>query len=220
MTSTIELQGPALIPASPTAAVVLLHGFGSDGDDLIQLAPHLDRALPAHLQRHVAYLAPHGVAPTPFNQGYQWFSDSNWTFLDRAGIGRASDAIEHFVAAQVVNELAVPWDKIIIVGFSQGAMTGLYASPRWQHTLAGLVAHSGVAMWQEELDKNTCKKPPVLLIHGQDDDVVVADQSVKAEAGLKNLGFETHLHILDELGHGFDARSIGLTAAFMAEVLK
>lgn len=75
-------------------------------------------------------------------------------------------------------------------------------------------------MWQEELDTATCQKPPVLLIHGTEDDVVPADQTVAAATGLQGLGFNAEYHLLPGLAHGINAEALAHIATFIQEILK
>lgn len=210
------LQGPCRVPAGATHALICLHGFGADGNDLMGLIPPLDAAL-GKLAETLAVFCPNAPTMTDMGQGYQWFSPAGWTFKDKPGIARAAAQVEAFIEAEVVTKLGIGWDKVVVLGFSQGAMTVLYAAPRWAQKVGGVVAHSGCAMWQEELDGATCQKPPVLVLHGQEDDVVPADQSLAAASGLQALGFDVEVHILPGLGHGFDMRSLAHMAVFMKE---
>ncbi len=193
-----------------------LHGFGADGNDLSPLASPLQGALAAQGIR-LGVLCPNGPSPTPAGMGRQWFSDKSWTFRDREGIEIAKELLWDFIQ-NTATEHGIPLSNIAVLGFSQGAMTALYAAPRWPEQVGAVVACAGVAMWQEELDTATCKKPPFLLLHGTEDDVVPADASHAAHAGLEGLGFNARLELLEDLGHGIDGRVLAHTVAFLAEI--
>lgn len=152
-------------------------------------------------------------------QGYQWFADNNWTFRDRPGMARISQALWDYLQ-QLSSTHHIPLSRIALLGFSQGAMTALYAAPRWSEPIALVIAHSGCAVYQEELDGTTCQKPPVLFVHGQQDDMIPADQSLAAATGLDNLGFTTETHIIPGLAHGINAEALAHIATFLSSHFK
>lgn len=210
------LTGPSHIPPNPTHALVCLHGFGADGHDFIGLHAPLQANLPTI---SLALFCPHGISELPnFQGGYQWFSDKSWTFRDRDGIERASVAVWNYIHAEIITKLGIPPSNIALMGFSQGAMTALFSAPRWPAQIAGVISHSGVAMWQEELDATTCQKPPMLLLHGTDDNVVPADQTLHAAGGLSELGFPVESHLIPHLAHGLNAQSLAYISVFLQEV--
>lgn len=216
----LSLSGPVSTPANATVALVCLHGFGADGHDLASLIPPLRKALesmdfPAEKLAVFCPTAPH---PTPFGQGHQWFSDNNWTFRDRPGIQKAASVLWDYLTG-IKQEFNIPYSRMVILGFSQGAMTTLFAAPRFPEAVAGIIAHSGCAMYQEELNAETCQKPPVLFLHGIEDDVVPADQSLNAAKGLDALGFTTATHLIPHLAHGFNATSLAHISFFIKENL-
>lgn len=207
------LHGPSHVPADATHALVCLHGFGDEGASYLGLWQPLQSLLPVHVR--LAVFCPNGPAPMPFGQGYQWFSDKSWTFRDRDGLDAASHALWTYLHAEIVEPYGIPLNKIVVLGFSQGAMTVLYAAPRWEAAVGGVVAHSGLAMWQEYLNPKTCQKPPFLLLHGQEDDMISADQTVNAAHGLVKLGFQTEQHIIPHLAHGINGESLAYIGVFL-----
>jgi phospholipase/carboxylesterase len=203
-----------MVPPSPTHALICLHGFGASGQDFITLHHPLTSILPTQLGQHLALFSPHAPHPTPFGQGYQWFSDNNWTFRDRPGISATKDILWHYLQ-HLHTTHGIPYAHMVLFGFSQGCMQALYSAPRFPQCLGGVIAHSGCAMYQEELDANTCQKPPILFLHGEDDEVVPADGSVNAAHGLNQLGFTTQLFLLPHLGHGLNAQSLAHISVFL-----
>jgi phospholipase/carboxylesterase len=203
------LTGPAHIPANATHALVCLHGFGDEGASYLPLGHMLAQTLP---DITLAILCPNGPMPTPFDQGYQWFADNGWTFRDRPGIRAAKEALWAYIKETIPT---IPPQNIAVLGFSQGAMVAYYAVPRWPAPIGGVIAVAGMSLWHTELKADTCHKPPFLILHGREDDVVPADRALEAETGLNTLGFPTESHILPDLAHGIDAPALAHASAFL-----
>lgn len=210
------LDGPRFGPANgqaPDALVVLVHGFGADGNDLIDLAALWAEALPG-----AVFVAPHAPEPCdgiPF--GRQWFPlwDRSATQL-AAGVAGAAAALGHFVATEAVR-LALPHDRVALMGFSQGAMTVLEAGLRGAvPEPACILAYSGGMLGTEDLATRIAARPAVLLVHGEADEVVPAGASRMAEAALTAAGVPVRALYRPGLGHGLD--EVGLAAG--AEVLR
>ena len=210
------LDGPRFGPANgqaPDALVVLVHGFGADGNDLIDLAALWAEALPG-----AVFVAPHAPEPCdgiPF--GRQWFPlwDRSATQL-AAGVAGAAAALGHFVATEAVR-LALPHNRVALMGFSQGAMTVLEAGLRGAvPEPACILAYSGGMLGTEHLATRIAARPAVLLVHGEADEVVPAGASRMAEAALTAAGVPVRALYRPGLGHGLD--EVGLAAG--AEVLR
>ncbi len=213
------LSGPEYVPEEAKKAVVLLHGFGSDGDDLFGLAPYIARGG----LEDVAFFAPNAPTTTPMGMGYQWFSDNGWTFNDRDGIEHSKALLESYIQKHICNQLGIGFEDVALVGFSQGTMTSLFAAPRFEKKLAGVVALSGRMMFHEELeeyDEDEFHKMPVHLIHGEADEVVEAEESRIAYSELEGLGFDNlTIDIFEELGHAIDERVINKINAYLKPLL-
>jgi phospholipase/carboxylesterase len=194
------------------SGLVLLHGYGSNGADLIGLVPYLAPALP-----HTAFLAPNAPERCPGTaDGRQW-----WPLITRsaeerlAGARRAAPVVDAFLDAQL-ERFALPAARLALVGFSQGAMTALWVGPRRAGPLAGIVAMSGVTPdTVETLAAEARSRPPFVLIHGDADDVVPVEGLHDTEAILKADGFEVATHISRGLGHSVDLAGMQAAAGFL-----
>lgn len=208
-----ELDGPRFGPAqggAPAALVVLVHGFGADGHDLIDLAALWAEAVPGAL--FVAPHAPEPCADVPF--GRQWFPlwDRSAAQLE-AGVTAAAAALGRCVAAEGAR-LGLAPDRVALMGFSQGAMTVLEAGLRGAVPGAAcILAYSGGLIGAE---RPVLHRPPVLLVHGEADEVVPPAASRAAEAALAAAGVPVRALWRPGLGHGLD--EVGLAAG--AELLR
>ncbi|MBC8337865.1 MAG: prolyl oligopeptidase family serine peptidase [Rhodospirillales bacterium] len=217
MDDTPTLTGPTLAPASGGRAqqlVILLHGVGSDGDDLIGLAPYFQKVLPDAL-----FVSPH--APFPFDmapQGHQWFSLQERTPETRlAGVQTAAPILDAFIDAQLA-ETGLNDGNLALVGFSQGTMMALHVGLRRASPMAGILGYSGMLVGHELLADAIRSRPPVMLAHGEADDVVPVAALPDAVAGLEAAGVSVRHHTSPGLGHGLDDDGIRLGMEFLAEV--
>lgn len=213
-----KLSGPRLAPASGGPArhlVVLLHGVGSDGNDLIGLAPHLAPALP-----DAAFVSPD--APFPYDMapvGHQWFSLADRTpAMLEAGIAATAPILDAFVDEQLA-ALGLAGDRLALVGFSQGAMMALYVGARRPVAPAALVAYSGALLAPGGLVAAP-SRPPVLLVHGAEDPVVPVQAMEAADAALSAAGFPVQALRRPGLAHGIDEAGLVEGARFLRSTLQ
>ena len=216
MTQTIS--GPFRKPRSGGAAkqlVVVLHGWGADGPNLIDLADLFAPMLPdAHF---VAPNAPHVCEVNPF--GYQWFSllDRNPTRM-LEGARAAAEVVNQFVDEQS-KALGLDNSKVALVGFSQGTMTALHVAMRRTPAIAALVGFSGALIGSEVLAGEIAARPPVCLIHGESDDVVPFVALKQATDALKENGVSVESHPRPFLTHSIDMEGATIAAKFMKSKL-
>jgi phospholipase/carboxylesterase len=198
-----QLLGPRFGPKAGGAArqlVVLLHGVGADGADLIGLAPAWATALP-----HAAFVAPD--APEPCDMapyGRQWFSlqDRSPARL-AAEVRRAAPVLDDFLEAELAR-LGLGADALALAGFSQGAMMGLFTGLRRPHAPAAILAYSGALAAPEMLAVEIKSRPPVLVVHGEADDIVPVAAGRAAEQALRAAGVPVEALYCPGLAHGID----------------
>lgn len=214
-----KLSGPMLAPANgaaPDSAVVLLHGYGSDGNDLMALAPHWQGVLPGAL-----FVSPN--APQALGMGgFQWFS-IDWTG-DRLASRQMGVISARPVLVGFLNDLwsqtGIAPERTILAGFSQGSMMALHVGtslPREQQ-LMGIIGFSGAFLPPEGFGGNELAKPPVCLVHGDMDDVVDPRFSSEANALLTGAGFDVSYHVSRGTGHGIAPDGLAFASAFIARV--
>lgn len=200
------------------ALVVFLHGYGADGADLLgladALAPHLPQA---------AFVAPDAPEPCSGNPfGRQWFPipwlDGSTEAARDAGILAASADLNAFLDQRLAEEGLTP-AALALVGFSQGAMMSMHVAPRREAPMAGVVAISGRLLYPERLADEARVKPPVLLVHGDQDPVVPFQDMSLAGDALVKAGFDTYGHVMQGTGHGIAPDGLGVTLQFLRERL-
>jgi len=214
-----KLEGPMHGPEAggkPGHLVVLLHGYGADGNDLIGLAPVL-----APLMPDVAFHAPNAPHPCEGNPfGYQWFGISR---LDpqvaAAGVRAAAPFVDQFLDDTLVR-YGLDESRTALVGFSQGTMMALHVGLRRAKALAGIVGFSGMLAAPEALEQEIRSRPPVLLLHGDSDEMLPHVLTERAAEVLRRHGVQTGMHIAAGLGHGIDDTELGLAARFLLDALK
>lgn len=219
MTNPVKLSGPMLPPVSGNAksAVVLLHGYGSDGRDLIGLGQFWRDTFPDTI--FVAPNAPEVCAGNPF--GYQWFPldlERDRDLSRLAGAETAAPVITAFLDDLWAQTGLTP-GQTILGGFSQGAMMALYAGLRLPESLLGIISCSGLVIAPEKLQTEIASKPPVLLVHGDMDDVVPVMGSEVAMPILLDLGIDAKLHISQGTGHSIAQDGLEAATAFLRERL-
>lgn len=197
--------------------VIFLHGYGADGNDLFGLAGALAPHLP-----NTAFRAPNAPEPCAVNPGgRQWFPISS---LDgapeaemKAGAERAAKTLHAYLDETLAEKGLAP-DRVIVFGFSQGTMMSLNVVLRRNAAFAGLIGFSGRLV---EIDGTgpITSKPPVLLVHGDQDPMVPVESLVEAEAALKAAGVNVRSHVSPGVGHGIAEDGLRLALDFMRESL-
>jgi phospholipase/carboxylesterase len=215
----MQLDGPGFAPLSGGKAaylVVLLHGVAANGNDLISLARAWRKVLP-----NAEFIAPNAPFPCDYApEARQWFSLADRTPEKLlAGLREASAILDRFLD-ELVASRQLGDARLALAGFSQGAATALYAGLRRPTQIAGIVAFSGALPGAEGLRTEIRSKPPVLLVHGEADDVVLFRSMANAKATLEAAGVPVTAVARPGLGHAIDDAGIALAADFLRDVLK
>ncbi len=212
------LSGPTQKATSGNAKrlVVFLHGYGSNGEDLIGLAPFF-----AQIDPHCDFVSPNASERNAFNPvGFQWFPIP---FIDGSsqeemakGLVNAQQELAIFVQDEL-SKRDLSYQDLVLVGFSQGTMMALEHSLNASAQVSAVICFSGRLLLSDHLDPHEINKPPIALIHGADDDVVPAQDSQSAHDRLKNLGIDVSLHFSPNTPHSIAQDGLEFALNFYAE---
>jgi phospholipase/carboxylesterase len=214
-----ELDGPRLEPRRGTARqlVVFLHGYGADGNDLIDIGRAWQQILP-----DAAFVSPH--APEPCAQapvGRQWFGltfrdpDERWI-----GVNKAAPVLERFLDAELARR-KLPPGALALVGFSQGTMMSLHIGLRRAIAPAAIVGYSGMLVLPKDVPAQSVageikSRPPILLAHGDQDELIPPQALFHAAQALAQLGVPVEWHLSAGIGHGIDGEGLRHGGEFLA----
>jgi phospholipase/carboxylesterase len=218
-----DLDGPRLEPRSGTAKqlIVFLHGYGADGNDLIDIGRAWQSLLP-----DAAFVSPH--APNACGQapvGREWFP---LTFRDHnerwIGVNQAAPVLNAFLDAELARR-KLPPSALALVGFSQGTMMALHVGLRRAVAPKAIVGYSGILVTPEDLDPNQYaaeikSRPPVLLVHGDQDELIPVQALLQAAQGLASLEVPVEWHISPGIGHGIDPEGLRHGGEFLARAFR
>ena len=218
-----ELDGPRIEPRSgvPRHLVVFLHGYGADGNDLIEIGRVWQELLP-----DTAFVAPH--APEPCGQapvGRQWFPLTLRDVEERwSGVNKATPVLERFLDAELARR-SLPPGALALVGFSQGTMMALHAGLRRAAPPAAIVGYSGLFVVPENVDPQAFAseirgRPPILLVHGDRDDLIPVQALFHASQSLASLDIPVEWHVSAGIGHGIDEEGLRHGGEFLARHLR
>ena len=201
------------------SVVVFLHGYGANGADLLGLADPLMEHLPDTL-----FLAPDAPEEIPgMPMGRQWFPipwiDGSSEEESERGMNAAVEDLNAFLDGVMVDEDVLP-EQVVLFGFSQGTMMALHVAPRREDAVAGVVAFSGRLLRPEVLADELQVRPPILLVHGDQDDVVPPQSLPQAAEALQEAGWEdVYAHIMKGTAHGIAPDGLSVALAFMRDKL-
>ncbi|MGB4191855.1 MAG: dienelactone hydrolase family protein [Rickettsiales bacterium] len=217
--SLIKLSGPVKAPNSnikPNKLIIFLHGVGADGNDLIGLAPEFAEIFP-----NSVFLSPN--APFEYDMypaGYQWFSlqDRNENIMFE-GIKNAIPILKEYIDENL-DKYDLKYKDLILIGFSQGTMMALQLAPRLESPCHSVIGFSGAFLKPEILKQEIKSKPPILLIHGDLDQVIPVASHNVAVTSLKNIGLSVESHVLYNLAHSINMKAIDLAKNFIKNIGK
>ncbi len=219
MTRVLSAEKKQPVSGTTRSVVVFLHGYGASGADLMGLADPLSEHLPDTL--FVAPNAPEEIPMMP--AGLQWFPipwiDGSSEEEAERGLMAAAADLDAFLDALMVDEDVLP-EQVVLFGFSQGTMMALHVAPRREDEVAGIVAFSGRLLSPDLLKDDTISRPPVLLVHGDADDVVPPQSLPEAAEALQEAGWkEVYAHVMKGTAHGIAQDGLSVALAFMRDKL-
>ena len=208
------LQDKRKGPARADALVVFLHGYGADGSDLLGLADMLAPVFPT-----VAFRAPDAPEPCTANPGgRQWFPIPWLDGSDPVEMGRSLGKSEQLLSTYLTKCLSdegLDPSMLVLFGFSQGTMMSLHVGLQRDVSLGGIIGFSGRLLEDRPLKS----KPPVLLLHGDQDPVVPFGDMADADKRLQTLGVTPETHVMRGTGHGISQDGLMRAVAFLQKVL-
>jgi phospholipase/carboxylesterase len=212
------ITGPHLLPASggaPRSLVVFIHGYGADGNDLLGLGREWARALP-----HTVFVSPHAPQPCAGSpMGRQWFALTMRDPHDFAcGVAAARPELDAFLDAELAR-YGLDDNACALVGFSQGTMLALHVGPQRKGRLAGILGYSGLLADPAALKSDAVQKPPVMLIHGDMDDLIPVAAIFSSAQGLAAAEIPVEWHVSSGVPHGIGPDGLELGLAFLKRVL-
>ena len=219
MTRVLNAGRKGPLSGQTRSIVVFLHGYGANGADLLGLADPLGEHLPDTL--FVAPDAPENCAGAPY--GFQWFPipwlDGSSEEEAERGMQAAVEDINAFLDALMVDEDVLP-EQVVLFGFSQGTMMSLHVAPRREDAVAGIVAFSGRLLSPETLKDEVVSRMSVLLVHGDQDDMVPPQSLPETAEALQEAGFkDVFAHVMKGTGHGIAPDGLSVALAFMRDKL-
>ena len=197
-----------------SSVVLFLHGYGADGADLLGLSEPLAPHLPDTV--FVAVDAPTRSMANP--AGFQWFPipwiDGSSEAAAAEGLRQSAKVLDDFIDKVLADEGLSP-DRLVLFGFSQGSMMSLHVAPRRQDEIAGIVAFSGRLMFPDALASEVLSRPPILLVHGDADDVVPFAEMDVAATALQAAEFEVYGHVMEGTAHGIAPDGLSIALSFI-----
>ena len=214
-----ELDGPRLAPGNGPARqlVVFLHGYGADGNDLIEIGRAWQPFLPQ--VAFVAPNAPHACGQAPM--GREWFPLTFRNPTERwDGVNMAAPGLDAFLDAELARH-QLPPSALALVGFSQGTMMALQVGLRRAVAPAAIVGYSGMLVLEGDKDvqgyaPQVRSRPPVLLIHGDADDLIPVQALILSTQALAALEVPVEWHVSNGIGHGIDDEGLRHGGEFLA----
>ena len=199
----------------PDSIVLLLHGYGSNGQDLIDLAHYWSKELP-----NTVFIAPDAFTPGEMGFGFQWFTLGSWLPHHMLQAAEITAAQLNAYIDSLLERYQLDDSRLALVGFSQGTMMSLYVAPRRKKPLAGVLGYSGALLGGEALiGSEAAMKMPIHLVHGDIDPVVTVAAWHHATDTLRRAGYEVSGNVTRGLVHSIDERGLQDGLEFLQRVL-
>jgi phospholipase/carboxylesterase len=213
----IEIESAPL----PLCSVIWLHGLGADGHDFASIVPQLDlKGCPP-----IRFIFPHAPRmPISINGGYMmpaWYDIAQASLVDQQdapGIQKSEKSIVALIEQEAAR--GIPYERIVLAGFSQGCAMVLHTGLRFPHRLAGIVALSGYLplanLFAHERHQANAEVP-VFIAHGTQDPIVVLKRGEDTRDALKALAYPVQWHTY-LMPHSVHPQEIADIASFLKQV--
>lgn len=213
------VDGPRLQPKSGAAKqlVVFLHGYGADGNDLIEIGRQWRAFLP-----DAAFVSPHAPERCAMSPaGRQWFPLTMRDDSERwRGAIAARPTLDAFLDAELARH-GLDDSALALVGFSQGTMMALHTGLRRRRAPRAIVGYSGIYVTGPEQPGEDLPKlprpPSILLLHGEEDNVIPVEALLFSTNALAEGGFPNQWHLSAGLAHGIDNAGLVHGGLFLAQ---
>lgn len=205
---------------NPQYLVILLHGYGANGENLIDLAFEFQPIIPK-----AYFIAPNAIEPWEggFPNCFQWFSlyaGIERKVLDKLApnIRNANQILHNFIHQQLQRFNLSP-DKLILVGFSQGSMMAIYQSLIFANKIAGVISFSGKIVEPNVVGDEIHSKSPICLIHGTHDSVLPFQCFIEAQEILRKNQIDFEAHAIEKLDHTIDNRALEIAQKYLQKII-
>jgi len=209
------LEGPIVEPQTgekPEQLIIFCHGYGADGNDLIGLSSYFQKILP-----NAIFMSPNAPQKCDLNPlGYQWFDfQSGDPTLIWKGVLEAASILNSFIDEQL-EKYNLSDDNLALIGFSQGTMMSLHVGLRRKKPMRALVGFSGKLIGEELLKDDLVSKPPIYLIHGEQDPMVPHQETINASDVLQRHDVEVQKHISPNTPHSIAEDGLKIAIDFLS----
>jgi len=215
---TKSLDGPTIIPGKKSKienALIFLHGYGANGNDLINIANHWKNDL-----KNTLFLSPNAPFPCEWGgESYQWF---DLTSISPENIGNGLEKAGPFLNNYIESlkkKYSLEDKNIFFLGFSQGSMMAMYHLCKRDKGCGGLIAYSGLLYENQAFDLDVVSRFPIRIYHGKNDEVIHHENSIKAFKKFQSLGFDVEYFIQEDLGHGIDDYGLDFGLNFLKKTI-
>lgn len=200
---------------NPSTIVFILHGYGADGANLVDLADVF-----SHTISNAIFIIPDAPFPHEYmpDMGRQWFSlaDRNETLLLQGA------EIARLILLKLIDEKLTQYNlsykNLVLMGFSQGAMMSLYTALKLPEVCKAVIGFSGAMVSAEETIASCVSKPSVCMVHGMDDDVIPCSLGKFTVKTLNQHNIPAVFYEIPHLGHSIDGHGIRFVQEFLSRV--
>jgi len=195
-------------------ALVLLHGWGSKGTRMMKRTKNIREYLSRDLKNTISFFAPNAPHETGINS-YIWFGTKNPAQTNK-DLEDSKKFIENYIKKEVVEKNNIPFENIILAGFSQGASIAVYAGTKFEKPIAGIISFSGSPL----LIENILQTPPLLIIHGQDDQNITVENAFSMNQYYSQQGLQTTMRIIQDIGHTINNEALKEASKYISQTFQ